>query len=151
MELTPPADRERTRVLRDSLDASLAEGAVAEVFGACAGGAVLTGWALYFGATPIVIGLLGALPYAAQIVQLPAAWLTQRVGAKPLAVVALGAARLAWPARAACGSCSPSTTRRRRATTARRSGATPSAPCAIAGRVRCSPICSRGAPPSGSR
>jgi MFS family permease len=83
-------------VLRASLDASVAEGAVAEVFGACAGGAVLTGWALYFGATPIVIGLLGALPYAAQIVQLPAAWLTQRVGAKPLAVVALGAARLAW-------------------------------------------------------
>jgi len=96
MESTPPAVRERTRVLRASLDASVAEGAVAEVFGACAGGAVLTGWALYFGATPIVIGVLGALPFAAQIVQLPAAWLTQRVGAKPLALVAVGAARLAW-------------------------------------------------------
>jgi MFS family permease len=96
MESTPPAVRGRTRVLRASLDASVAEGAVAEVFGACAGGAVLTGWALYFGATPIVIGVLGALPFAAQIVQVPAAWLTQRVGAKPLALVAVGAARLAW-------------------------------------------------------
>ena len=96
MESTPPAVRERARVLRASLDASVAEGAVAEVFGACAGGAVLTGWALYFGATPIVIGVLGALPFAAQIVQVPAAWLTQRVGAKPLALVAVGAARLAW-------------------------------------------------------
>jgi len=96
MESTPPAVRARTRVLRASLDASVAEGAVAEVFGACAGGAVLTGWALYFGATPIVIGVLGALPFAAQIVQVPAAWLTQRVGAKPLALLAIGAARLAW-------------------------------------------------------
>jgi len=96
MECSPPAVRERMRALRSSLDASVAEGAAAEVFGACAGGAVLTGWALFFGANPIVIGVLGALPFAAQIVQLPAAWLTQRVGAKPLAVVALGAARLSW-------------------------------------------------------
>src|SRR5207237_2721255 len=82
--------------LRASLDACVAEGAAAEVFGACAGGAVLTGWALFLGASPVVIGLLGALPLAAQIVQRPAAWLTQRVGAKPLAVVAIGASRLAW-------------------------------------------------------
>src|SRR5437867_11365090 len=82
--------------LRASLDASVAEGAAAEVFGACAGGAVLTGWALFLGASPVVIGLLSALPLAAQIVQLPAAWLTQRIGAKPLAVAAIGASRLAW-------------------------------------------------------
>ena len=82
--------------LRGSLDASIAEGAAAEVFAACAGGAVLTGWALYLGASRAVIGLLGALPLAAQIVQLPAAWLTERLGAKPLAVVAIGASRLVW-------------------------------------------------------
>jgi len=82
--------------LRVSLAASVAEGATAEVFAACAGGAVLTGWALYLGATPRVIGLLGALPLAAQVVQMPAAWLTRRLGARPLAIVALGAARLVW-------------------------------------------------------
>src|SRR5438045_847631 len=82
--------------LRASLDASVAEGAAAEVFGACAGGSILTAWALFLGASPAVIGLLGALPLAAQIVQLPAAWLTERVGAKPLAVVAIGASRLMW-------------------------------------------------------
>jgi len=82
--------------LRASLDASVAEGAAAEVFAACAGGAVLTGWALFLGASPIVIGLLSALPLAAQIVQLPAAWLTQRIGAKPVTVAAIGAARLVW-------------------------------------------------------
>jgi MFS family permease len=86
----------RTSGLRSSLDACVAEGAAAEVVSACAGGAVLTGWALFLGASPVVIGLLGALPLAAQIVQLPAAWLTQRIGAKPLAVVAIGASRLAW-------------------------------------------------------
>src|SRR2546430_13849838 len=82
--------------LRASLDASVAEGAAAEVFGACAGGAVLTGWALFLGASPVVIGLISGLPLAAQIVQVPAAWLTQRIGARPLAIVSIGAARLVW-------------------------------------------------------
>jgi MFS family permease len=82
--------------LRASLDASIAEGAAAEVSGACAGGAVLTGWALYLGASPVTIGLLTALPVAAQIVQLPAAWLTQRFGAKRLTIAAVGASRMMW-------------------------------------------------------
>jgi MFS family permease len=82
--------------LRASLTASVAEGAAAEVFGACAGGAVVTGWALHLGASPATIGLLAAVPVAAQVVQIPAAWLTQRVGAKRLAVAAIGASRLVW-------------------------------------------------------
>jgi MFS family permease len=82
--------------LRASLEASVAEGAAAEVFGACAGGAVLTGWALFLGASPFLIGVLMALPVAAQVVQLPAAWLTQRFGPKRLAIAAIGASRLAW-------------------------------------------------------
>lgn len=86
----------RPRRLRASLDASFAEGAAAEVFGACAGGAVLTGWALYLGASPVTIGLLTALPVAAQVLQLPAAWLTQRLGAKRLAVAAIAISRLVW-------------------------------------------------------
>jgi MFS family permease len=86
----------RSSPLRTSLDASVAEGAAAEVFGACAGGAVLTGWAVFLGASPVVIGVLGALPFAAQILQVPAAWLTERVGPKPLAIVAVGASRLVW-------------------------------------------------------
>jgi MFS family permease len=97
-QLTAPVHHgpARTGRLRASLDASIAEGAAAEVFGACAGGAVLTGWALYLGASAVTIGLLTALPVAAQVVQLPAAWLTQRFGAKRLAVAAVGASRLVW-------------------------------------------------------
>jgi MFS family permease len=96
--ITAPAQHGplRTARLRASLDASVAEGAAAEVFGACAGGAVLTGWALYLGASPVTIGLLAALPVAAQAVQMPAAWLTQWLGAKPLAIAAIGASRLVW-------------------------------------------------------
>jgi len=57
---------------------------------------VLTAWALQLGATPLVIGLLGALPLAAQILHLPSAFLTQLLGPKPVAVAAIGASRLVW-------------------------------------------------------
>jgi MFS family permease len=88
--------RPHSQKLRASLDASVAEGATAEVFGACAGGTILTGWALYLGASPFVIGLLAALPLAAQAGQLPAAWLTHRLGARRLAIAAIGVSRLVW-------------------------------------------------------
>jgi|GEM_PF-355409 len=91
----PAADRPWAH-LRPSLRASLFEGASAEVFAACAGGGVLTAWALHLGASPLVIGLLGALPVACNVLNLPAAWLTHLVGRKRLAVAAVGASRLVY-------------------------------------------------------
>jgi hypothetical protein len=91
-----PARRARLSEVRTSLTASHLEGGSAELFGAFAGGAVLTGWALHLGAGPFLIGLLGALPLAGQILQLPAAWLTQGLGSRPVAIVAVGASRLIW-------------------------------------------------------
>ena len=82
--------------LRSSLLVSHCEGASAEVFAACAGGGVLTAWALHLGASPLVIGLLAALPVASNVLNLPAAWLTHVVGRKRLAVVAVGASRLVY-------------------------------------------------------
>lgn len=82
--------------LRRSLDASCAEGMVAEVCGACAGGAVLTAWAIHAGADARTIGLLGALPLAAQVLQLPAARLTRRFGCRRVGIAAIGASRLVW-------------------------------------------------------
>jgi len=90
-----PADKPWAH-LRPSLRASLFEGASAEVFAACAGGAVLTAWALHLGASPLVIGLLGALPVACNVLNLPAAWLTHIVGRKRLAVAAVGASRFTY-------------------------------------------------------
>lgn len=83
-------------VLRASLRASHAEGMSAELFNACVGGAVMTAWALHLGAGTLVIGLLGALPLAAQVLQLPAAWLTHRLGYRRVAITAITASRLVW-------------------------------------------------------
>jgi hypothetical protein len=57
---------------------------------------VLTAWALQLGATPFVIGLLGALPLAAQVFHLPSAFLTHVLGPRRVAIAAVGASRLVW-------------------------------------------------------
>lgn len=86
----------RPAAIRCSLCASTAEGIFAEVVAACAGGAVLTGWALYLRAGPLVLGVLGALPLLAQLVHLPAAWITASLGRRRVAIGAVAAAREAY-------------------------------------------------------
>jgi MFS family permease len=71
----------------------MAEGALAEVVGACTTGGVLTAWALYLELSPLLIGLLGALPFSAQLVHLPASWVTRRFGARKVALWTIGLAR----------------------------------------------------------
>ncbi|HYO56039.1 MFS transporter [Archangium sp.] len=82
--------------LRRSLRASVAEGVVAECVMACAGGAAITGWALYLGCGPFWVGLLGALPFLAQLMQLPGAWLTTRFGARRMALLTVALSRQAF-------------------------------------------------------
>src|SRR5215467_86768 len=89
---TPTAGRR----LRRSLNAAVAEGAFAEIFAACASGAVITGWALYLGASAAIIGLLGALPLGAQVASLPAAWFTSARSRKTVALWAVGISRLTF-------------------------------------------------------
>jgi MFS family permease len=79
--------------LRRSLHLSVAEGVVAELVGACASGGVLTAWALYLGLSPMLVGLLGALPFTAQLVQLPAAWVCRMKGNRHTALRAIGISR----------------------------------------------------------
>lgn len=86
----------RRRALRTSLRASTAEGIAAEVVAACTGGAALTGWAMHLGGGAALIGLLGALPFLAQLVQLPAAPLVARFGARPVALASIAVARQAF-------------------------------------------------------
>lgn len=92
----PRPSRLAPETLRASLRASHAEGMSAELFSACVGGAVMTAWALHLGASTLVIGLLGALPLAAQVLQLPAAWLTHRLGYRRVAIAAIAGSRLVW-------------------------------------------------------
>ncbi len=79
--------------LRASLRASVLEGVWAEIVGACSGTIVLTGWALHFGAGPLFLGLLAAVPYAGYLAHLPAGLLTTRFGARRTAVVAVALSR----------------------------------------------------------
>jgi MFS family permease len=79
--------------LRTSLETSLIEGALAELAGACAAGGALTAWALYLELSPFLIGLLGALPVTAQLVHLPASWITRRFGGRRTALWAVALSR----------------------------------------------------------
>jgi MFS family permease len=92
----PPARPSPPRRLRRSLHASTAEGVVAEVFSACTGGAAITAWALHLGCGTAVLGLLGALPFVAHVLQLPAAELTRRLGPRRVAVCAVAISRQAF-------------------------------------------------------
>ena len=80
--------------LRRSLRACTAEGLFAEVFGACAGGAVLTGWAIYLHVGTLLTGIIVALPQLAQLVQIPGAWTTAWLGHRRACVRFVGASRL---------------------------------------------------------
>jgi MFS family permease len=82
--------------LRRSLSASTLEGVFAEAFVACSSGAVLTGWALHLGCSTLEVGLLGALPFLSQAIQLPSAWLTATLGRRRVAVATVTASRLAF-------------------------------------------------------
>ena len=67
----------------------------AEVVNACAGGAVLTGWALHLGCGPLLVGLVVALPQLSQWVQFPAAWATTLLGHRRAALWMVGLSRQA--------------------------------------------------------
>lgn len=86
---TAPPGNPARRALRRSLGASVSEGIVAEVFTACAGATVLTGWALALKLGPFLVGVMTALPFFAQFVQFPAAWLTSTFGYRRVALVAV--------------------------------------------------------------
>lgn len=94
-----PSDGERHRGgrvgsrLRQTLRTSVWEGMAAELVTATAGGAVLTAWALHLHASAPLIAMLGAMPFLAQLVQFPAAWLTDRFGPRRVAVLAVGLSR----------------------------------------------------------
>jgi MFS family permease len=73
------------------------EGALANVFIVLTGGVFITGLALLLGASDFEIGVLGAIPFLAQVTQLPAAYFIDRWGnRKRITVWASVAARQIW-------------------------------------------------------
>ncbi len=96
----PPTDGPGPRVaesrgrLRQTLGASVVEGMFAEVFTACAGATVLTAWAIALKLGPFLVGVMTALPFFAQFVQFPAAWLTGLFGHRRVALTAVFLSRV---------------------------------------------------------
>jgi hypothetical protein len=79
--------------VRRALLITSVDGALAEWVPALAGGAALTAWALYLRSSPFLIAALAAVPSLAQSLQLPAARLSARFGARRVALAASVAAR----------------------------------------------------------
>jgi MFS family permease len=80
--------------LRRSLRACTSEGLFAEIFNACASGAVLTAWAVHLRVGTLLTGVVVALPQLAQVVQIPGAWTTAWFGHRRACVAFVGASRL---------------------------------------------------------
>ncbi|HKK21609.1 MAG TPA: MFS transporter [candidate division Zixibacteria bacterium] len=76
------ADRRAYESARRWLPTISVEGAFANVFIVITGGAFLTGIALFLGANDFEIGLLGAIPFMAQLAQLFSAYLAKRAGGR---------------------------------------------------------------------
>src|SRR3954469_8616154 len=71
------------------------DAAWASMVGALYGGVILVGFALELGATPLHIGLLAAIPFLAQVAQLPGIALIEKLGQRrKIAVVSVGISRL---------------------------------------------------------
>ncbi|MFT3769249.1 MAG: hypothetical protein QM820_27740 [Minicystis sp.] len=79
--------------LRTSLVACTAEGVVTEFAAACCGAGALTAWALYLGASKWMLGLLAAMPFLAQLMQVPAAYLTSMLGVKRSTIAGVAVSR----------------------------------------------------------
>ncbi|MGD8922918.1 MAG: MFS transporter, partial [Candidatus Zixiibacteriota bacterium] len=78
----PPSGYVLRRSIRKWLPYITWEGAFANVFIVGTGGAFLTGMALLLGASDFEIGLLGAIPFLAQLAQICSAYLTDRNGGR---------------------------------------------------------------------
>lgn len=94
MRLTPEATVS-PEALEQGKRALVKDAAWASMVGGLYGGVVLIGFALQLGATPLHIGVLAAIPFFAQIAQIPAIALVERLRQrKRIAVIAVGASRL---------------------------------------------------------
>jgi MFS family permease len=94
MHLHPEAFISRSELVRGKR-ALVRDAAWASLTGSLYAGVIQVGFALALGASPLVIGLLAAIPFIAQTVQLPAVALVERLQVrKKIAVLSVTTARL---------------------------------------------------------
>jgi Na+/melibiose symporter-like transporter len=76
---------------------SFVDGILANMYAVLTGGAFLTGFGLFLGMNPFMIGLLGAIPFMATVFQLPAAYFVHKNGRrKKTCLVWSTVARTVW-------------------------------------------------------
>jgi len=91
------AERLRGPELKRSLRRVTAAWAFGAVFFAATGGTSLPELAKELGSTPFFYGLLGAVPFLATVIQLPACWIIERTRRRKwLFIFSVGAQRLMW-------------------------------------------------------
>ena len=95
--LFQPSDTVSPQQLEKGLKAVILDGMCTQAMGVLTGGAFLVAFAIALGASNFHIGLLAAIPFLAQLLQLPAVYLVERVRARRGIVIAFsGASRLFW-------------------------------------------------------
>jgi MFS family permease len=83
--------------VRKGLRLSVIEGSFAQVTGSLTSGAILIALALFWGANEFQLGMLAALPFIAQLVQIPLSILLEkRQGYKSVTVSSAAVGRLMW-------------------------------------------------------
>ncbi len=93
----PPKDSLSEAELRQGLRRVLRDAMASQAMASLTGSAFLVAFALKLGASNAVIGLLAAIPQLAQLVQLPAVYLVERVrNRRAVCVMASGLGRSAW-------------------------------------------------------
>jgi hypothetical protein len=66
---------------------------LAEIVSACAGGALITAWAVQLQCSSFLVALFSALPFLSQAVHLPTAWFSKRCDRRRLALLTLTLSR----------------------------------------------------------
>src|SRR5438045_866116 len=90
-----PVDKVTPAELAEGQKALVRDLAWASMSGAFCGGVILVAFALALGATPLIIGVLAAIPFLTQAAQLPATLLVERVRQRrKIGVLTITAARV---------------------------------------------------------
>lgn len=92
--LFPPVERVSGQALDNALNNLVRDGVFSQATGALTAGVLLVGYGLALGASNLVIGLLAAIPFLAQLAQVPTILLVERLRARRMiSIISVSASR----------------------------------------------------------
>ena len=87
----PVKDTLTEKEIQSGLKSVMKDGVASQAMGTLTGGIILVDFALYLGASNLLIGLIAAIPFLAQFIQVPSIYLVEKVR-KRRKITVLGAA-----------------------------------------------------------